>query len=475
MGKIVFTVSKDLIRHMDHPNQEDHMMTEHIVRVYLGDIELNQIKEENNPRSHEEGEMRGPVVNAIKETLEQSPKDFTTLNRGLVLTASKVAVSPVQGKKDCLEVSVDMPDDKSRGHVSAKHGCADGGTSMSCMKKVQSEAKIVAFTKDENFQREQFSKHRRAFVEAGINKIPCESTDVKLTDEQLAEIAKIIHVADLPEEFIKAFNLDQILVPMTIFSGNPSSKYLEKLCEARNTSKQVKPVSLINHAGGFGFYKDAIKDEPYANNIAWDEFAPEDISGEDCLAIMDGFRQMYNNEDDPKQPVKSYSGQNSVVKQYDTNSKASKKKGSSAQEDAALLCPVIADINRLHDIIMSEGAYLIKNRKGCRAVECRPAQLQFLGEETKIYLHKGVRLPVLFSFRCLVGFDPTTKLAYWKTNPFEFWQANKDKLIAKALAIFNDPEQGGGDPGHFGKTANYYEQLFTTANLLYYKSMKKAV
>lgn len=464
MSKVILKVSKDNLRHMVHSNQEEQKLTEHQVRVYLTDIEMGQIKDNNNPRSHEEKQMRGPVVNAIKETLEQAPKNFTSLNRGLLLIADSVSVTD---KGNHLLVSIDMPDDENQGYTPAKHGCADGGTTMRCAERLQADAKIAAFIKNPTFQKAQLHEYQKAFLAAGIHKT-LDSDDPTLSDEQLKVVASCIKVSDLPEDYIKAFNLDQVLVPITVYSGKMSAEFVADLCEARNTSKQVKSISLINYAGGFDFYKDAVKDQKYAENIRWDEFGPEEIPGEDCICIMDGFRKDFIDEEDPKHPVKSFSSQNSVIKQY-----GARKRVPSAQEDAKLLAPIIPDINRLHDLIMGEGAYQIRNRTDCRAVECRSTKLYFLQETSKIFLHKGFRMPLLFAFRSLVGFDPTTKLAYWKTNPFEFWEANKKTLVALALKMFNDDH--GGDPGGFGKTQNVYSQLMDKAENLYLRSLKEAV
>lgn len=464
MSKVVFKLSKDHLRQMGHSNQEEQKLTEHQVRVKLTDIEMNQIKDNNNPRSHEEKQMRGPVVNAIKETLEQAPKNFTSLNRGLLLIADSVSVTD---KGNHLLVSVDMPEDENEGYNPAKHGCADGGTTMRCCERLQSDAKIAAFIKDATFQRSQLLEHQKEFARVGIHKT-LDSDDQSFSDEQLKVVASCIKVSDLPEDYIKAFNLDQVLVPITIYSGKLSAEFVADLCEARNTSKQVKSISLINYAGGFDFYKDAVKEEKYADNIRWDEFGPEEIPGEDCICIMDGFRKDFINEEDPKHPSKSFASQNSVIKQY-----GARKRVPSAQEDAKLLAPIIPDINRLHDLIMGDGAYQIKNRSDCRAVECRQTKLPFLQETSKIFLHKAFRYPLLFAFRSLVGFDPTTKLAYWKTNPFEFWEANKKTLVATALKILNDDH--GGDPGGFGKAQNVYSRLMDKAENLYLRGLKEAV
>jgi hypothetical protein len=479
MSKISFMVTKQNLRSFQLTNDDGDKIVEHVVKVDAREIDLSKLKDNNNPRSHHDN-MKGAVVRAIDDLLDNEPANYATYNRGGIVIGESVHV---EDRGTHLFVSINMPLDENKPDgTRALHGACDGATSLYRCQLRQKKAKLSGYKEDADFRDEQNVKYARQFKAAGIisgsdirSFTSVVSEGGKLTAEQEDVIAECINIKDVPSVALEYYNLDKILIPLTIYSGDIEPEFIQGLCEARNTSKQVKDASLANHASRFQWLKVALADQPYASNIAYDENAAEDINVVDILAVVNGFRQEFVNTegDDGNEPVKSYNSKGSITAEF-----SRKKNAEATQEEFKKLIPIIPAILKMHDIVardMPVGRRRPKSEEKIKSwpFEEKTTELYFLQEETDKFTHKGLRYPVLFALRALVDFDAKTGEAYWIADPEEFWESNKDNLVDLAMTIFK--KEQNFKPHECGRSASTYRQLRDRAEKLFWSAKKKAI
>src|SRR5262245_48421492 len=83
-----------------------------------------KVSDNINPRSHGEDVLDSPVAQAIRKTLEEDPKNFVLMNRGILLLADSIEFS-----RDRLYVTFDGD--------SRLRGLADGGTTDAVISSVK--------------------------------------------------------------------------------------------------------------------------------------------------------------------------------------------------------------------------------------------------------------------------------------------------------------------------------------------------
>lgn len=90
---------------------------------------------------------------------------------------------------------------------------------------------------------------------------------------------------------------------------------ITRLSDARNTSVQVSDIALFNLEDSFENIRDAIKDENYADKIAYKDNENKPINISELLRLMYAF-DVVKYPDDSVAPIQSYSGKAQVFKRY---------------------------------------------------------------------------------------------------------------------------------------------------------------
>jgi hypothetical protein len=488
MSKTSFIVSKDHIRSIKVPTADGKLVTEHTIKVRATDIELNEIKDNNNPRSHEDGQLKGRVVKDIIETIEQNPANFVTYNKGTVVIAETVTTQD-EGAHNVL-VTVNMPKDENKEDRRAAHGACDGATSMALVKRIQTKAKILAYEEVLEFREALHKKHPRKMANVELDTSASEYN--KLNDNHQKIIAELADIRDVPELCAEYAGLDKILIPVTIYSGSVSEDFITGLCSARNTNKPVSKSSMADFKKEFDILKDVLDCQPYGDNIAYEENSSREIKVERVIQIINGFRRSFVQKStgshvSTNNPISSYNSKGSLVSLF---ARKADDDGSSVRNEFEEISGIMPDCLRLFDIIRRDiplvynemggkAGALGKPKKGLVIPEKdlpfisgnKDENLYFIDQTCKRHTNLGVLFPVLFAFRALIRFEG--KQAVWEVDPFEFWEEHKENLVETIITKFK--EELGQNPNVCGRSAGTYDHLRDKARILFLDTVRKAM
>lgn len=227
----------------------------------------------------------------------------------------------------------------------------------------------------------------------------------------------------------------------------------EDVAAARNTSVPVSDTAIAELKEYFDkIVKDSIKDEPYANKIAYKENAEEPIDLADILTLM----FMYNLKKFPgkdSMPVQAYSSKAMAIKDYLGNFEEHEKNIN--ENPYFKMKPIISDIIKLADTIEVEMSkkYREKVPKGAygsvTGVESTPTNSKFLDIPMDHKTSKGLMYPIIGAFRALAEEDNGNYK--WKVDPFEIWDKTGATLvqdtIERSRSFKNNPQSAGKDVG----------------------------
>jgi len=232
-----------------------------------------------------------------------------------------------------------------------------------------------------------------------------------------------------------------------------------------NTSMQVQTMSLAELENKFQWVHEALKGEPFANQIAYRENErnaqdrPFDIR--DIVSWLALFNiELYPVEGDAF-PVKAYASKEAVLTDYlrkDTIGSFEK------------LRPILVDILQLHDLVQVQ-ATQDYNEEGGRAgglafVRARKHgefQLIFVGKTSKHCLYDGALYPMLGAFRWMVVQEGATGQFKWRGGGFPDVLKLLKKVAAKMMSSTKDvSDKTGRNPNAIGKNRSHWENLFRT-------------
>ncbi|MGN4817289.1 AIPR family protein [Bacillus cereus group sp. MYBK163-2] len=228
----------------------------------------------------------------------------------------------------------------------------------------------------------------------------------------------------------------------------------EDVAAARNTSVPVSDTAIAELKEYFDkIVKNSIKDEPYANKIAYKENSEEPIDLADMLTLM----FMYNLDKFPNKeimPVQAYSSKAMAVKDYLKNYEEFKD---TINNPYYKMKPIITDIIKIADTIEVEmGAkYREKLPKGSygsvTGVESISGTSKFLNKPINHKTSKGLMYPIIGAFRSLIEEDKDTGFYRWKVDPLEIWRKTGATLVQdtveRSRSFKNNPQSAGKDVG----------------------------
>lgn len=223
---------------------------------------------------------------------------------------------------------------------------------------------------------------------------------------------------------------------------------ITRLSDARNTSVQVSDVALFNLDDKFDDIKAAIKDQVYADQIAYKDNEDKPIHVSELLRLMYAF-DIDKYPDDKAAPVQSYSGKAQVFKRYKQAYETPFYK--SLTKELPLLVELYDVIE--HDLPSKYKEY--KKQQGVanprfgsvRGVESlnTPAKTEFLDTPTDYSVSSGYIYPIFGAFRSLLKFDKVTGDISWLFDPITIWQEVGTSIVQNTFETSTNPQLAGKD------------------------------
>lgn len=258
-------------------------------------------------------------------------------------------------------------------------------------------------------------------------------------------------------ELLEGFNQDQIV----------------DVVEARNTSNQVKDQSLLELQQKFDSIKDELKDQPFADKVAYKEFEiqqgtdeetgrrPKPIDIRDVVSLMTVFDRDSFGDDD--HPVIAYNSKLACLRRFRDH-----------PDRYGKLNPILVDVLNLWDKIhaeLPEWYRSSKSEKGLgskfgrfRGVKNLPAdremELYFIGETSPYLMPTAFKYPILAAMRALL--EERNGRYVWSLSPFEALENGLGKQLADVVLT---AASDFGSHTRLGKAGNVWDQCYNKAEL----------
>lgn len=223
---------------------------------------------------------------------------------------------------------------------------------------------------------------------------------------------------------------------------------ITRLSDARNTSVQVSDIALFNLDDSFEDIRDAIKNEPYADHIAYKDNENKRINISELLRLMYAF-DVVKYPDDSMAPIQSYSGKAQVFKRYKDAFNTSFYKSLTKE------LPVLVNLYDLIEKELSSKYSDYKKRagvaiprfgsvKGVEKIE-NGTKTNYLQNKTYYSISSGYIYPIYGAFRSLLKFDENSGKVSWCFNPLEIWEEVGMSITQNTFESSNNPQLAGKD------------------------------
>lgn len=243
---------------------------------------------------------------------------------------------------------------------------------------------------------------------------------------------------EIPEDIVKYVRVEVITNVVNI----------TRLSDARNTSVQVSDIALFNLEDNFDDIRDAIKNEPYADKIAYKDNDRKQINISELLRLMYAF-DIVKYPDDNAAPIQSYSGKAQVFKRYKDAFDTAFYKSLTKQ------LPLLVDLYDLieRELYLKYNDYKKKlgvatpkfgNVKGVENIE-KGTKTNFLNSETSYSISSGYIYPIFGAFRALLKFDENSGEVSWLFNPLDVWDEVGTTIAQNTFESSNNPQLAGKD------------------------------
>ena len=222
---------------------------------------------------------------------------------------------------------------------------------------------------------------------------------------------------------------------------------ITRLSDARNTSVQVSDIALFNLEDSFDSVRDAIKNETYADKIAYKDNEDKPINISELLRLMYAF-DVIKYPDDSMAPIQSYSGKAQVFKRYKEAFNEPFYKSLTKQ------LPVLIN---LYDTIESEMCLKYSEYKkklgvanpkfgSVKGVESvTKGTTSYIQNKTTHSISTGYIYPIFGAFRSLLQFDDKKGEVKWVFDPLEIWDEVGTSIVQNTFESSNNPQLAGKD------------------------------
>ena len=223
---------------------------------------------------------------------------------------------------------------------------------------------------------------------------------------------------------------------------------ITRLSDARNTSVLVSDIALFNLEDSFENVRDAIKNEIYAEKIAYKDNENKPINISELLRLMYAF-DIDKYPDDNMAPIQSYSGKAQVFKRYRVAFDTPFYKSLTKQ------LPMLVNLYDLIERELSAKYTEYKKKlgvavpkfghvKGVEYIE-KGTKTNFLQNKIHYSISSGYIYPIFGAFRSLLRFDEKTGEVSWVFNPLEIWEEVGASIVQNTFETSNNPQLAGKD------------------------------
>jgi hypothetical protein len=246
-----------------------------------------------------------------------------------------------------------------------------------------------------------------------------------------------------------------------------------------NTAVQVDDASLMNLEGKFDWVKEALKREPYADQISYKQNEEGKFDIREILGLMTLFN--VKKFPYPQHPKEAYVSKAKCLDLYEADPDSFK-----------MLMPILKDILYLHDYvhIMSRrrrneveggrtagmtGVYATKKRGDYEFIFMGNKEADRLsGGKLDAKLYDGALYPMLGAMRFLVEQKPGEKVYSWKFRSFNEVKSFFDDVAPELVnTTYNTSLIYGRKPNPIGKDENHWDNTYKTVALMYLQRNNK--
>lgn len=243
-------------------------------------------------------------------------------------------------------------------------------------------------------------------------------------------------------------DLKNAYVRIEFLEGFDDLNEVVDIVDARNRSAQVKEQSLEELRNHFEAIKDVLKDQPYANRIAYKEIelledgSKKDIDIKDLLSYLVCFDAEAFS--DTKHPISAYSAKATALRHYTENRDRLAKYTLLLPKVLQLVDTIKQDLPKAYDSQGGrwgglQGVITEKENK-------KKTELPFISSDSEYQTPSGFIYPILASFRSLV--NVTKNKVNWKADPVDLFSEVKEMLaeaIGEQAIEFRNPNKLGKD------------------------------
>lgn len=223
---------------------------------------------------------------------------------------------------------------------------------------------------------------------------------------------------------------------------------ITRLSDARNTSVQVSEIALFNLDDSFEDIHNAIKNQPFSQNVAFKDNENKQIHVSELLRLMYAY-DIIKYPDDTAAPIQSYSGKAQVFKRYKDAYNTPFYKSLTKQ---------LPTLVKLYDKIEEDLPMKYNNYKknlgvatprfgSVKGVETAEKQVKSNYLQTPIShnISSGYIYPIFGAFRALLKFDSEKGDVSWLFDPIEIWDEVGNTIVQNTFESSNNPQLAGKD------------------------------
>ena len=221
---------------------------------------------------------------------------------------------------------------------------------------------------------------------------------------------------------------------------------VSRIADARNTSSTVSDIALFELDDKFDFIKNAVKDTPYANEIAIKDNSAERLPISELLKLLFVFNNTKFSKNE--MPTQAYSGKAAVFK--DVKNDLDSETGIYYD-----LANHLTELVELYDYIEKDyknkfnEAYPNGRFGAIRGIEKQKEGKKkyttlFLQNQIDYKVSVGYILPVFSAFRVLLIKDRLKGTLKWISDPKKMWDKIGAELVKNTLdSSRNNPQDAG--------------------------------
>ncbi len=222
---------------------------------------------------------------------------------------------------------------------------------------------------------------------------------------------------------------------------------ITRLSDARNTSAQVSDIALFNLDGKFDDITQAVKGQPYENEIAYKDHEKKDIHISEFLRLIYAF-DILKFPDDNSAPVQSYSGKAQVFKRYKDAYDLGfyKELIKEIPKIVELYDTIECDLPSMYNAYKKDLGTSNPRFGSVRGIDSKnDMKSYFLKKEIDYSISSGYIYPIFGAFRSIMTYDEENTQIKWLFDPIEIWKEVGKSLAQNTFETSTNPQFAGKD------------------------------